>query len=431
MNTLASSLATALPHLVQGTVFLFPILHPLVRHGGGTIWVLLCLGGLVWTIRARRRGLPLWRALGRDERFLLLGLLLVPLGMSLSLVNTDDWTYVGPKFEKLLQVLLFPLAYLLVRGLGAEPGRPFFWGALAAVPLMLAVGAWQMTQGAAWAHGAYYRILYGDLAVYYLTLLVVADLCWLRSRWRWVAWGAMVCAVAAVLLSGTRGAWLAALALLPVALWCYRHALSPRQWRWLGGVTALILIGVIALPGPIQDRLMEGIQDLQTLEERPGSSWGTRYHLWHLSIEVWREHPWLGTGLGDLHHEIQRAAQIGVYRASTHYDHAHNLFFDALATTGAVGLGALVLGFFLIPAWYFWRHWRRAEGDPYRRFLALAGLMGLVAFALFGLTEAWFSRMHFTRAFLMHLLVFASALALCRAPQAQGNGPREGYAHVS
>jgi len=416
----APSVDTWVARLLQVGTFLFPTLHPLVRHGGGTLWVLACLGGLFWLWRARRRGLPAWSALGRGERVLLLGLLLIPLAALLSLVNADDWTYVGVKLEKPLQVLLFPLAYLWVRHEGVDLGRAFLWGVVAATPIMLAVGVWQMAHGAAWAHGAYYRILYGDLALYFLAILVVADLVWVRGRRRWLLWAAMGCAFVAVLLSGTRGAWLAGAVLLPWALWCYRRVLSRRQWQWLGAGALLTLAAVLAVPSPIQERLVQGFQELQHLEERPGSSWATRYHLWRTSVAVWREHPWLGTGVGDLHEELARAAEAGRYPAATHYDHAHSVYFDALATMGLVGLAALLLGFFLVPAWYFARHLRRAR-DPYGRFLALAGLLGVAAFALFGLTEAWFSRMHLTRAYLVHLLVFVSALAAHgAAPEASG-----------
>ncbi len=419
----ASGAATVwIARLLQAGALAFPALHPLVRHGGGTLWVLACLGGLVWLWRARRSGAPTWSALGRDERLLLLALLAIPAAFLLSLVNADDWTYVGPKLEKPLQVLLFPLAYLWVRGLKVDLGRAFLWGVMAAAPVMLAVGVWQMAHGAQWAHGAYYRILYGDLALYYLALLVVADLVYLRGRLRWLGWAAMACAFVAVLLSGTRGAWLAGFVFLPWVLWCYRRVLSRRQWQWLGAGALLALTAVVLVPSPIQDRLAQGFHDLQHLEEKPGSSWATRYHLWRTSLAAWREHPWLGTGVGDLHQELERAAAEGRYPASTRYDHAHSLYFDALATTGLVGLGALLAGFFLVPGWYFWRHWRRAGDDSYRRFLALGGLVGLAAFALFGLTEAWFSRMHLTRAFLVHLWVFASALALAGHPPRERHG---------
>ncbi len=396
---------------LQGAALLFPMVHPVVRHGGGTVWVLLVLGGGGLWLRARRRGeaLPLLPA--GEVRWLLLALLAIPLAQWLSLVNADEWRHVGPKLEKGLQVLLFPLAYLLVRHARADLGRWFLWGCVVAAPLMLVVGMWQMLHGAQWAHGAYYRILYGDLALYFLVIMVAADLMWLRGRSRWLLWGGMACALVAVLLSGTRGAWLAGLVFLPWALWCYRRVLRPRQWLVLGMASVVGVALLVTVPSPIQQRLNTGLQELENLGEGVGS-WGTRYQLWRLSVALWREHPWLGTGVGDLPQEIRRAAEAGEYHAGIHYDHAHSLYFDALATLGTVGFLALMAGFFLLPTWFFLRHWRRARGDPYRRFLALAGLVGVAAFALFGLTEAWFSRMHFTRAYLFHLLVFVSALSI-------------------
>ncbi len=402
---------SVLSHLVQGALFFFPIIHPLIRHGGGTIWVLLCLGGSAWVLWARRQSLPLWRNLARDERVLLLGLLLIPLGMSLSLINSDDWASVGSKFEKLLQVLFFPLAYLFLRGLMTDLARPFFWGVMVSAPVLMLVGIYEVFyEGKPRAEGGIYSIFYGDIAVYFLVILLSYKCAGLGQKNRWIIGFSIFSAVIAMFLSGTRGAWLALLMLLPVIVFLFRDAMPAWKWRRIGiGVLALLVV-FFSIPNLVHDRLMDGVQNLKNLESSPHTSWGTRYHLWKLSISVWKEHPWIGTGLGDMNHEMRLAHELGEYPSGFH-SNAHNIFFDAMATTGTIGLLVMVVGFFVIPLWFFARKYR-LHHDPYFRFVALAGFLGIIAFALFGLTDGWLSNMAFVRGFLVHILVFSVTLVI-------------------
>ena len=53
------------------------------------------------------------------------------------------------------------------------------------------------------------------------------------------------------------------------------------------------------------------------------------------------------------------------------------------------------------------------------RFYALSGMATIIAFAVFGLTEAWLARNPFVRTYLMSILVFMSSIAVVKASKAK------------
>jgi O-antigen ligase len=57
------------------------------------------------------------------------------------------------------------------------------------------------------------------------------------------------------------------------------------------------------------------------------------------SLRIWRDHPWLGTGLGSFETAYPRYRS---FPGDAVYDHAHNDYAEALAETGLVG-GVLIL----------------------------------------------------------------------------------------
>lgn len=133
--------------------------------------------------------------------------------------------------------------------------------------------------------------------------------------------------------------------------------------------------------------------------------------LWQIAVSVWREHPFIGTGIGDFHYETKRKIESGQTRLDYVYGHAHNIFLDALATTGLLGLSALVVAFFIVPVrifLYFGFESTVKKAD----LPVLAGLTHLICFAVFGLTEGWLARSPMVSVFIFGLLVFVSSAAL-------------------
>lgn len=167
---------------------------------------------------------------------------------------------------------------------------------------------------------------------------------------------------AALLLSRSRGAWLALLLALPVCLsgaWLMRRSLRPVQ-----AVLGLCMVAVLLAGGesvarrlgddaPAYQALIEAVQaDDDAAADRawreiPHNSVGLRLHLWRLAFDSWRQQPLVGHGLG-VHRELIAGSPDPQLRPMAHL---HNTYLDLAVRLGLVGLllaaalpGSLVLG---------------------------------------------------------------------------------------
>ena len=144
-----------------------------------------------------------------------------------------------------------------------------------------------------------------------------------------------------------------------------------------------------------------------------GSSAGVRVELWRDSVTIWKAHPIIGTGIGDYYRDVRKLINDGRSNSQRDFGHAHNIYFDALAISGLVGLFALFIFVQIIPFLMFRSFWIK-EDDPWIRFYALSGMATIIAFAVFGLTEGWLARNPFVRTYLMSILVFMSSIAVVK-----------------
>ena len=115
----------------------------------------------------------------------------------------------------------------------------------------------------------------------------------------------------------------------------------------------------------------------------------------------------IGTGLGDSEGDFEALQRSGDLPAGRfHSMHVlHNIFLDVLATTGLLGLVAMVAGVFLTPFLLFLQSARPGK-DPVRFALGLAGIGLLVLNLVHGLGHSWlFVRSLYYAFFLLLLLV--------------------------
>ncbi len=121
----------------------------------------------------------------------------------------------------------------------------------------------------------------------------------------------------------------------------------------------------------------------------PDTSIGQRLKMWAVAWRLFLGAPVTGVG-------------SGAYQAATHdlvasgavpedigdFDHPHSDYFDALSGRGLVGLLALLL-LLGVPAWLYTRN--LDSRDPHCMGAALAGVLVIAGFAIFGLTETMFT----------------------------------------
>lgn len=409
-------------------IFLFPILIATVRDGGGGMFYILVLLGLLFCWRS-------WGVLQPEEKKLLLGFALMVLLVSFSLFNVSEIELGLSKLERFLYFLLFIPIYLLLRKYSIPLSKALLGGVLLALPFMFGMALWEV-QGkrVMIVHGAYHKIVFGDVAMLFAVLIASALLVVPNKKMIWVVLGviSIIAGIGASILSGSRGAWVILPVVFALLIWLYRRQLllSPKYFV-IWGVLAIAVGSVIVQIPMVERGIHQAQNDIEKYMDDPRkhSSLGARFNMWRDSIQIWQESPFLGTGLGDYQHDIkQMMEERRSYSVTWMFDHAHSIYFDALATTGLVGLLALIILGLWMPFRLFYRNWLASDDDAMLKFCSLAGMTTVLAFAVFGLTEGWTSRSPMVQTYLMCILVFMSNIYIIKSQkshsQTDGDKPK-------
>jgi O-antigen ligase len=192
------------------------------------------------------------------------------------------------------------------------------------------------------------------------------------------------------IISGARGGWPA----IPILLYC----LHRQNFQSLKDVpqrvkTALVLASILAATlfsyGGGHERATAAISDIRQYQAGyRGTSVGTRFELWKASAHIFLNHPILGVGHTRFIVATQEMVSTNMIdKTATEHDHAHNDFLDILAKQGLLGLIALLL-IFIYPARVFTLAIQ--QGNASQKTFGMAGLILIVCFSVFCLTETMF-----------------------------------------
>jgi O-antigen ligase len=277
------------------------------------------------------------------------------------------------------------------------PRRALWWGICAGALTGLPLVAWQrFGQHIDRPGGLINAITFGDLALL-LALLALAAAIDLhqepgkRARQALLAGAGALAGLAASVLTGSRGGWLA---LLPAAVLLLRHArsLDSRRVRGLLAAAVALLAGVWFVPAlGVQARFVQGVNDVRTFYEG-GSVWtnvGTRLELWKGAGMLIAEHPLFGMDFAACRARLAEFAQQGRLDPMVlTLPHLHNDALQELATGGLVGF-VIWAGILVAPALFFLRRIGSNTHSP-QFAAALAGALVVFGYASFGLTEVIF-----------------------------------------
>jgi O-antigen ligase len=197
---------------------------------------------------------------------------------------------------------------------------------------------------------------------------------------------------AAILLAGTRSAWVQwLLVLLAFGVW-----LTPGSWaRRVGAIAAalglMLLVGLAALQlsPPFAERIERTAQALKGDTVGVDQALAGRLPIWQTALAMAEAHPMNGVGVRGFRHAYPAYAADGdpwVDRDSaTGAAHPHQLGLELASETGAIGvIGGLALAIVL------WRFWRAAA--PAARLAAQPYAAALIALQFpFNTHLAWFS----------------------------------------
>jgi hypothetical protein len=192
---------------------------------------------------------------------------------------------------------------------------------------------------------------------------------------------AFILFVAGFLLSQVRGAWMAAIALMPVFAWHgWKMAMTPLEKQRVkrgAGAVALVFAAMLAVDADMRSRAASILQ-------MGGYDGAGRRYLWRVAGTIWKDGFIKGFGANGYRYHFPRYQQIGEsmnspeFRSYSYSEHAHNEVLQFGAELGVVGVGLFVWG---LAAW--WLRWRRgfftaiAEGRRQDAWTLLGTGMGI------------------------------------------------------
>jgi len=400
--------------LILLLVFLFPIVIATVKHGGSVLYGVFVILG-IFNFRGG------WGLLEKQEKRFLIGFFVFFLASTLSLLYGDD-IKVGLSFlERYVRLALIIPIYLMIRVQGLDTSRILLLGALFGV-LGMASQAWYqlVLLQADVAHGAYHKIILGDMAILFSALIFVSILYYAKSIWHFAA-GFVFIAFGgyASLASYTRASWLFVPIFFALLLWLNWSRLRARD---LVGI--LIVVGVFVSilfvwqPEKLKEGIKRGATDISVYLDNPEieTSWGARINMWHYSVLTFKSSPIFGVGVGGYNRASQELLENGEISASKknsfsiRQKNAHSVYFQVLAEGGLVGLLLMIATLLVLPFMYLYRIWK-TETDNDLRFITLCGMTGITAFAWFGVSTGWMIRNPPITAYCMIIIVFLSSAA--------------------
>ncbi|MCX7554556.1 O-antigen ligase family protein [Marinicella sp. S1101] len=176
----------------------------------------------------------------------------------------------------------------------------------------------------------------GPVLALFLPLLLI-QLCQTKVQWRWLLTALVV---VAVLLSGTRSAWLMMLFVLLLFWW---HHTKGRRWLLLVKACGLMLVTATVLwfsSNAFQQRVERSMALFEGDVSAIDFALADRLPIWHTAIDMYKSHPINGVGARAF--RVAYADHAGaddVWLATQGSAlHAHHWLLEVLAETGTLGL---------------------------------------------------------------------------------------------
>lgn len=174
---------------------------------------------------------------------------------------------------------------------------------------------------------------------------------------------AAVVILAGMVVTGSRGTWLAAgVSLIGLFTILAFH----RNFRW----PSLVMLALLLIGGGVvfskSATLAKLTQRVETgIEASKNPEVDTRVEIWQATVRMWLDHPWFGVGPGHFDYRFREYRPASIQLRP---DRAHNEYLNTLADWGLVGGAIVGAGLVALVATTLktWRHVRRSE-NPFKR----------------------------------------------------------------
>ncbi|WP_334190707.1 O-antigen ligase family protein [Noviherbaspirillum sp.] len=171
-------------------------------------------------------------------------------------------------------------------------------------------------------------------------------------------------------------------------------------------ISAAFVVGVFY--AELHERVSLTVNEISSLQNGDlNTSLGARIAMWKAALAIFSTHPFLGIGLNKfgVHlNEMIAAGQAPAFVAV--FGHTHNEYLEALVTGGIIGL-AYLLWLLGAPLVFFVRRLMRFHAAGVNVAAPAGGLITVICFALFALSDNIFDRQMTTSLYAFLILGFA------------------------
>lgn len=367
----------------------------MLAHASSVLLVLLTLGGILSSFYSKDRP-----SLSRIEKWIIIAF---GVYFAVYFVSFITNTILGNIEKPLLKYLdhefrmlfLFPIYLLLVR---IQIKQWILWAGIITGASVAGIYALMCTF---WlfpgmrVSASYHSIAFGDISIVLAFMSLAAMRYFFQKHAAYIAVPliAFFLGIIATILSGTRGAWIAIPSLL-LLFFIQISKLTHLRLRYFSIflTICLIFVGISTFYVPqIKHRLLLTYNETHDYLEGSNvySSSAVRIEGWLATWQIFKEHPIIGAGPGSFKPLVHKMLADGKrYSIISIHSQPHSAYLSSLAECGALGLLAL-LGLFVFPIWLFIS---TIKYDPSTIDVCYAGLVLVVGFIHFGLTETIFSR---------------------------------------
>ena len=229
---------------------------------------------------------------------------------------------------------------------------------------------------------------------------------------------ALFCGILAGFLSGTRGAIIA----IPFLAVIFFIQLGSYRFPWRKRIALVLAItflsaGLFLMPGSTMDqRFRTGLTQAKAFYHGEGTGpYAVRLAMWTEAWKIFKAHPLFGTGKNGYKHIIEKKAeQNEIPEIIEKFSSPHNNYLANMVAYGITGL-FILLAIFLYPLFVLTSVVRKNSPQAD---MAYTGMMLIVSFMLFALTETIFYR---NINISIYTILSAATLYLTRI-----NGPQSG-----
>ena len=364
-------------------------------------------------------------ALEKDEKLFLFAISLFFAVALVAVIFGEDPSQGVHKLSKFLRFLLVIPIYFLFRKVKISESV-FWYGIVCGAILSGLMAIYEATIGPVYQFrwdqvaGATHPILFGDIALTMgvISMLGIRHYRAINSKLIILPIAGLLLGLIASFLSGSRGSWVALPIFIILLIWFIRAYLPRKLVVAVGVVLVILPIASYMTPGlHVAKRVDDAFEQLSNYRDSGinsharDTSVGTRLEMWQAALTIFKENPVLGVGWGGYQPNAKKLVEQGLRNpAAAAWGHPHNEYFSVMASSGMVGLVALLI-LFLAPLRNFIHaiKW----GSDSSRALGMAGVIIVTGYMVFALTEAIFER-DLPIGFYAFMLAFITALIVRR-----------------